>query len=371
MTRFHIFLLLICALLITGGSSLFGQAVLDDKPSSNPRLVKAIERWNQLSPKQRKAILKAHTALQKLPATRREGLIDRVRELEPGDSTGLIDKIDQFLKSSVEEQKKLRRRRIAFRMWKWNLNDSERDHFRHLAPKARGEFLRKAIHDKETVLLQKMPQQERDRLMKLPNHVRWETLDLRSNRRRPPDSPRIQRVLHLAHRLNRDEMNNFIGEAVIPPAHPRLAKAMEALSKEEKEGISRFLRRVLKRPRNLDEPPAHRGRRPGPGRDGVGPGNGPGRPGGSPPPRVRPSRRDGVGPGSPPHPQVRPQERSGEHPQRRPGTRPPARDKPPVGTDAREPQFPSLDDNVAGDLSGWAISTVSAENVSTLRSERT
>ena len=353
MTRLHTFLLLICALLITGGSGLFGQAVLDGNSSSNPRLVNAIERWNQLSPKQRKAILKAHTALQKLPATRREGLIDRVRELEPGDSTVLIGKVDRFLKSSVEEQKKLRRRGIAFRMWKWNLNDSERDRFRNLAPKARGEFLRKVIHDKETVLLQKMPKQDRDRLMKLPNHVRWEKLDLRHNRRRPPDSPRIQRVLHLAHRLNREEMNDFITEAVIPQAHPRLNKAMEALSKEEKEGISRFLRRGLKRPRNPDEPPDHRGRRPGPGRDGVGPGNGPGRPGGPPPPRVRPPDRSGV------------------HQEGRPGTRLPRHGKPPVRRDPRESRFPGSEESGREDLPGLSIFNMGLAQLSSQHSQRT
>ncbi len=238
-------------------------------------LSEAQKRWNQMSPVQQRKILDVHAALQKLPAGQRKQLIERVRELDPAQSSTVIRQIDQFLKSPSDQQKKLRRRGFAYRLWRWNLDETQREHFRKLAPSERGEFLRAAIREKEKSLLAKLPEQERVKLLQLPNHKRWEALDLRNNKRRPPDSPRIGRVLHLVHRLDRAQMRQFIQTGQAPAGYPALERAVSSLSEQEANWISTELRRGVKRKpphrefrgdrdprpgaRNTDRPPRREG----------------------------------------------------------------------------------------------------------------
>ncbi|MEE2883860.1 MAG: DUF3106 domain-containing protein [Planctomycetota bacterium] len=317
MIRSSICRLVLILVVITSGD-LYGQQTTSSGPGTDPKLSAALQRWNQMSPEQRNAILKVHNALQQLPANKRENLIERVRELEPSKSKDLVRKVDRFLKSPAEEQKKVRRRGIAFRLWKWDLNETERENFRKLAPPARGEFLRSIIKAKEKQLLLRLTEEERVRLLQLPNHVRWEALNLRHNRRRLPDSPRIQRVLHLAHRLNRQEMNQFVDTALAPAGHPALEKAVRSLSNQEKDWISKFLRRGPKRNGANKDSIERKGR-------GAGPGS-----------HDRPPRRDGTGRGNRPGPRAQegpdsPQIRlPGPPPPRRHDRALPARGKPPA-----------------------------------------
>ncbi|MGE4619693.1 MAG: hypothetical protein AAEJ04_07795, partial [Planctomycetota bacterium] len=212
-----------------------------------------------------KSILKAHAALQSLSPQRRAQLIQRIREIQPGQSAALVAKVSTFMTATEDERKKVQRRRNAMRMWHWNLTQTEKDQFSSLPPRERTKFLRSILKQKESELLAKLPSNERREIEGLPNQKRWNALGLRNPRGRAPDSPQIGRVLFLASKLTRQEMSDFITTGNSPDGHPSLKTSLEILNDDEMTWVRKFLQRGLHSRRQPGNSPPRRMRN---GREG-------------------------------------------------------------------------------------------------------